>query len=74
MQDFAPIPATGGISADDGGVSNMERDPQELVCVAEPGAEGVEVLAPREVPLGGPRALLVRRTLPQCSRSLVGAW
>jgi redox-sensitive bicupin YhaK (pirin superfamily) len=34
----------------------------------------VEVLAPREVPLGGPRALLVRRTLPQHQRSLIGAW
>lgn len=28
----------------------------------------------REVPLGGPRAMSVRRTLPQRERSLVGAW
>ena len=28
----------------------------------------------REVPLGGPRAMTVRRTLPQRARSLVGAW
>lgn len=28
----------------------------------------------REVPLGGPRAMLVRRTLPQHGRSLIGAW
>ncbi|WP_435770064.1 pirin family protein [Nocardioides sp. SYSU DS0651] len=28
----------------------------------------------REVPLGGPRAMLVRRTLPQRHRSLIGAW
>jgi redox-sensitive bicupin YhaK (pirin superfamily) len=34
----------------------------------------VEVLVPREVPLGGPRALPVRRTLPQRQRSLIGAW
>lgn len=34
----------------------------------------VEVLAPREVPLGGPRAMTVRRTLPQRQRSLIGAW
>ncbi len=54
-------------------MSNLERDPTETVCVVEP-AEGVEVLEPREVPLGGPRALPVRRTLPQRSRSLVGAW
>jgi len=34
----------------------------------------VEVITPREVPLGGPRALTVRRTLPQRARSLIGAW
>ncbi len=28
----------------------------------------------RDVPLGGPRAMTVRRTLPQRERSLVGAW
>ena len=32
------------------------------------------MLHPREVPLGGPRAILVRRTLPQRERSLIGAW
>lgn len=36
--------------------------------------DGVEVVASREVPLGGPRAMRVRRTLPQRARSLVGAW
>jgi len=35
---------------------------------------GVHVLRPREVPLGGPRAMTVRRTLPQRERSTVGAW
>jgi redox-sensitive bicupin YhaK (pirin superfamily) len=34
----------------------------------------VEVLTPREVPLGGPRAMRVRRTLPQRGRTLIGAW
>ena len=34
----------------------------------------VDVLTPREVPLGGPRAMRVRRTLPQRHRSLIGAW
>lgn len=34
----------------------------------------VEVLTPREVPLGGLRAMTVRRTLPQRQRSLIGAW
>ena len=44
------------------------------MCVVDPTTSGVEVLEPREVPLGGPRALLVRRTLPQRRRSLIGAW
>ena len=35
---------------------------------------GVEVLTPREVPLGGLRAMTVRRTLPQRGRTFVGAW
>ncbi len=34
----------------------------------------LEILEPRDVPLGGPRAMSVRRTLPQRSRSLIGAW
>ena len=34
----------------------------------------VQVLTPRDVPLGGLRAMRVRRTLPQRERSLVGAW
>ncbi len=40
----------------------------------EPVGAGVEVLTPREVPLGGPRAMTVRRTLPSRSRTLIGAW
>jgi redox-sensitive bicupin YhaK (pirin superfamily) len=55
-----------------GGVSNLEDRPDELVCESARG--GVEVLTPRDVPLGGPRAMTVRRTLPQRHRSLIGAW
>jgi redox-sensitive bicupin YhaK (pirin superfamily) len=64
-------------------VSNVETDPQETVCAdgdttgagALAGeAPPVEVLEPRDVPLGGPRAMTVRRTLPQRQRSMVGAW
>ena len=33
-----------------------------------------EILEPRKVPLGGPRAMTVRRTLPQRRRSFIGAW
>jgi len=53
-------------------VTNPERDPDEIICTS--GAAAVEVMVPREVPLGGPRAMHVRRTLPQRHRSLIGAW
>ncbi len=56
-------------------MSNLEVDPKELVCQAEAAHQsGVEILEPRTVPLGGPRAMTVRRTLPQRGRSLIGAW
>lgn len=58
-------------------MSNLETAPVEVVCAAPHLADspaGVEVLAGREVPLGGPRAIRVRRTLPQRHRSLIGAW
>lgn len=38
------------------------------------GDTEVEILTARDVPLGGPRAMTVRRTLPQRSRTLIGAW
>ncbi|RRR98108.1 bifunctional pirin family protein/GNAT family N-acetyltransferase [Glycomyces terrestris] len=56
-------------------MSNAESAPEAVRCgTPGGGAAGVEVLAAREVPLGGPRALLVRRTLPQRARTLIGAW
>jgi quercetin 2,3-dioxygenase len=54
-------------------MSNLETAPAEVACTAS-YLEGLEVLRPREVPLGGPRAIRVRRTLPQRQRSLIGAW
>ena len=54
-------------------MSNLERDPGEIT-LATGDTDCVEILAPREVPLGGPRAMTVRRTLPQRERSLVGGW
>ena len=36
--------------------------------------DGVQVIVPRQVPLGGPRSMTVRRTLPPRERSFVGAW
>jgi redox-sensitive bicupin YhaK (pirin superfamily) len=54
-------------------MSNTESSPDELVCGADAPA-ALQVLTPRDVPLGGPRAMTVRRTLPQRERSLIGAW
>jgi len=56
-------------------MSNLEATPAELAFRGgEPCTAGVEVLTARDVPLGGPRAMRVRRTLPQRGRSLIGAW
>lgn len=55
-------------------MSNLETDPRETLCADRPGGSGVEIIEPREVPLGGPRAMTVHRTLPSRERSLVGAW
>ncbi|KPN22372.1 MULTISPECIES: pirin family protein [Arthrobacter] len=54
-------------------MSNIETAPLEVECASTPAAD-VEIHTPRDVPLGGPRAMPVRRTLPQRSRSLIGAW
>ncbi|MBD7951489.1 pirin family protein [Oerskovia rustica] len=69
-------------------MSNLETRPREEVCAAgshapssgslvdggPAGRTPVEILDHRQVPLGGTRAMDVRRTLPQRVRSLVGAW
>lgn len=57
-------------------MSNLEKDPIELPLdeLLSPSTGSVDVLEPRLVPLGGPRAMTVRRTLPQRRRSLIGAW
>ncbi len=55
-------------------MTNLEPRPQEQVCVAGPEPAAVELIEPREVPLGGPRAMTVRRTLPSRERSLIGAF
>jgi hypothetical protein len=52
-------------------VSNTDAAPAEVACAP---STFTGVLHPREVPLGGPRAIRVRRTLPQRERSLIGAW
>ena len=58
-------------------MSDQDPSPQERLCAAGPAGSagsGIEVLEPRAVPLGGLRAMTVRRTLPQRQRSLIGAW
>ncbi|PPG67416.1 pirin family protein [Rathayibacter rathayi] len=58
-------------------MSNLEEHPDEFPVAAEPALHApgaVEILTARLVPLGGPRAIEVRRTLPQRSRSSISAW
>ena len=55
-------------------MSNLESLPTEAQLGAGEPCAAVEVLEPREVPLGGIRAMTVHRTLPQRRRSLVGSW
>ena len=37
-------------------MSNLKRDPEELVLTAD-GGTGIQIFEPRDVPLGGPRAM-----------------
>lgn len=63
-------------------MSNPDRNPTEVVCgddatedaTAGSAPTAAVVLPYREVPLGGPRAMPVRRSLPQRERSLIAAW
>ncbi|WP_417510099.1 pirin family protein [Microbacterium sp.] len=55
-------------------MTNLEKKPEEAVLASGEPCVGVEVLEPREVPLGGPRAMTVYRTLPSKGHSFVGAW
>ena len=55
-------------------MSNVVNGP-EIDCSPAPGdRHHVQILTSRYVPLGGPRAMTVHRTLPQRARSLIGAW
>ena len=53
-------------------MTNLEVSPQETVAACGRRDPGVEIVGPRDVPLGGPRAMTVRRTLPSRTRSMVG--
>jgi hypothetical protein len=56
-------------------VSDLDPAPDEhdVLAAALPGRE-LRLVQPREVPLGGVRAMTVSRTLPERSLSTVGAW
>lgn len=55
-------------------MSNVEPDPTEQLCGEDEPTQGLEIIDPREVPLGGPRAMQVRRTLPERGRTMIGPW
>lgn len=59
-------------------MSNAEANPIEaqLQAAYETGQviAGIELLLPREVPLGGPRSLPVLRSIPNKFRHFIGAW
>ena len=57
-----------------GRMSDLEKNPAERQCGGDEQQAGVEVIPPREVPLGGPRAMTVRRTLPARGRTMIGAY
>jgi redox-sensitive bicupin YhaK (pirin superfamily) len=56
-------------------MSNLDVAPAEVTGGRREDGRGEPlVLAYRNVPLGGPRAMPVRRSLPQRAQSLIGAW
>lgn len=55
-------------------MTNLETEPAETMLGPGQPCTSIEILTPRLVPLGGLRAMTVYRTLPQRTRSLVGAW
>ncbi|XBH21042.1 pirin family protein [Jonesiaceae bacterium BS-20] len=55
-------------------MSNQEGHSDVTILESGQPCTAVEVLEPRLVPLGGPRAMTVCRTSPQRERSLIRAW
>ncbi len=56
-------------------MSNLDVSPAEVTGGRRADAPGGPVVLPyRNVPLGGPRAMTVRRSLPQRAQSLIGPW
>lgn len=57
-------------------MSDMQSHPEEIVVSAKSPTNdaAVTVIEPRMVPLGGVRAMTVRRTIPHRVRRTIGAW
>ena len=55
-------------------MSDLQHNPTEHECGDDPVRAATELIPPREVPLGGPRAMTVRRTLPARGRTMIGAY
>ena len=55
-------------------MTNLETLPDERVSGQDGTHPGTSIIEPREVPLGGPRAMTVRRTLPSRGRTMIGAY
>lgn len=57
-------------------MSNLEAESNEIACppLGVEHSPPAQTLLPREVPLGGPRAMTVRRTLPHRTIRTIGAW
>lgn len=54
-------------------MTNLDIRPDEVLFRADPCRE-VDLIEPRNVPLGGIRAMTVRRTLPARGRPFIGPW
>ena len=59
-------------------MSNTDAAPAEArlapTSASDAPSGDIYLITSREVPLGGTRAMMVRRTLPHRDRSLIGAW
>jgi redox-sensitive bicupin YhaK (pirin superfamily) len=71
-----PVLFDAGFSAYSGTVTNLDVTPDQEVCPAAHTGQPpcVQLWPEREVPLGGVRAMNVKRTLPQRGLPTVGAW
>jgi hypothetical protein len=55
-------------------MSDLQVHPHEHTSGRDVMHPGSSIIPSREVPLGGPRGMTVRRTLPSRGRTMIGAW